>query len=176
MESIAAIFSLLSVILTIRNNILCWSVGIIGSLFYMFIFAQNQIWGNMSLQVLFIVQSMIGWWNWNTPSKYPIKWVVNRETMISISILLFVLVSIISKNHGGRTPYLDGLTTSLSIMGMILLAYRKIDAWVFWIIADIIFIFLFYMNELYLSSIIYLMFLVLSISGLLQWRKSIKTD
>lgn len=177
-EIIAVIFSLLSVVLTIRNNIWCWFTGIIGIIFYSILFYQNQLWGNMSLQVLFISQSMLGWWNWNESSKYPIKWVKpeNRQTVIVICILLFLLVSTISKNHGGKMPYFDGITTSLSIMGMVLLAYKKIDAWIFWIIADIIFIYLFYLSGLYLSSIIYSIFLILSILGLLQWRKSIKTD
>jgi nicotinamide mononucleotide transporter len=175
-ETIAVVFSFLSVILTIRNNIWCWPVGIIGVVFYMVLFEQNQIWGNMSLQVLFIIQSILGWYNWNKPSKYPIKWLSegNRSSLFAMSVLFFLLMSIALENYGDKMPYFDASTTSLSIIGMVLLSYRKIESWIFWIIADAIFVWFFYINELYLSSIIYLIFLILAISGLLQWRKSIK--
>lgn len=175
-EIIAVIFSLVSVILTVKNNILCWYTGIIGIIFYSIIFYQNQLWGNMSLQGLFILQSILGIVNWNKPIKYPTKWIEkqNRMVLFSGTSLLAVLVFIITKSMGGNMPYFDALTTSLSIMAMMLMAYRKIDNWILWIIVDVIFVWFFYTNGLYLSSIIYFIFLLLSISGLIQWKRGIK--
>ena len=176
-EITAVVFSLLSVILTVKNNIWCWPVGIIGIIFYMILFYQHNIFGNMLLQTLFIVQSIFGWYNWNKPSKYPIKWLSggSKESVLGITGLLIVLFSIIIKNKGGHSPYLDGTTTALSVVAMLLMAYRKIESWILWIIADIIFIVFFYINELYLSSGIYSVFLILAILGLFEWKKSIKT-
>jgi nicotinamide mononucleotide transporter len=175
-EIIAVIFSLTSVILTVKNNILCWPVGIIGIIFYLLLFQENHIWGNMVLQVLFIVQSIFGWINWNKPSKYPISWIYphNRGTVFISMLLLSFIMVIFLRENGGKMPYFDGITTSLSIVAMVLLSYRKIDNWIYWIIADMIFIFFFYINSLYLSAGIYLVFLLLAISGLTQWKKSIK--
>lgn len=177
-EIIAVLFSLASVILTVKNNIWCWPIGIIGIIFYMILFGENQIWGNMYLQAIFICQSILGWYNWKKPSKYPIKYVAlhDRLSIFGLTVILTMIISLIMMKIGGRMPYFDGLTTSLSIMAMILLAYRKIENWIYWIIADVIFIWFFYVNELYLSSGIYSIFLLLSISGLLKWRKSIRVD
>ena len=126
----------------------------------------------MLLQTLFIVQSIFGWYNWNKPSKYPIKWLSggSKESVLGITGLLIVLFSIIIKNKGGHSPYLDGTTTALSVVAMLLMAYRKIESWILWIIADIIFIIFFYINELYLSSGIYSVFLILAILGLFEFR------
>ncbi len=175
-ELIAVIFSLLSVILTIKNNIWCWPVGIIGIVFYSILFYQYNIWGNMCLQGIFIGQSILGWYSWNKPKKYPIKWIEknNRTTVFGLTALLAVLVYSLTRNAGGQMPYFDGLTTSLSIVAMILMTYRKIDNWLFWIWADIIFIGFFYSTSMYLSTGIYFIFLLLSISGLLQWKMSLK--
>ena len=177
-EVIAVLFSLASVILTVKNKVWCWPVGIIGIIFYTILFFQYNIIGNALLQFLFIGQSLYGWYNWNKPSKYPIKWVSkeNRESILGATGLLAVLFSMIINNKGGQSPYFDGITTSLSIMAMLLMAYRKIDAWVIWIIADILFIIFFYINGLYLSSGIYAIFLILATLGLFEWRKSIKKD
>lgn len=175
-EIIAVVFSLISVILTVKNNIWCWYTGIIGIIFYSIIFYQNQLWGNMFVQSLFILQSILGIINWNKPIKYPTKWLDKRNRMITFSAtsLLCVLIFIITKAMGGNMPYFDALTTSLSIMAMMLMAYRKIDNWILWIIVDVIFVWFFYTNGLYLSSIIYFIFLLLSISGLLKWKRSIR--
>jgi len=175
-EIIAVLFSLSSVILTVKNNIWCWYTGLIGILFYSIIFYQNQLWGNMCLQGLFVLQSLLGIINWNKPIKYPTKWIdkKNRMVLFSGTSLLAVFVYIITKSADGHMPYFDALTTSLSIMAMMLMAYRKIDNWILWIIVDVIFVWFFYTNGLYLSSVIYFIFLLLSISGLLQWRKNIK--
>ena len=176
-EIIAVVFSLISVILTVKNNVWCWPVGIVGIFFYMILFLQHNIMGNALLQLLFIAQSAYGWYKWGEPSKYPIKWLSggSRESVVGATGLLVILFSIIIQNKGGQNPYLDGSTTALSIMAMLLMAYRKIDAWVLWIIADLIFIGFFYINGLYLSSGIYVIFLILATLGLFEWKKSIKT-
>lgn len=176
-EIIAVVFSLISVILTIKNNILCWYTGIIGIIFYSIIFYQNHLLSNMWLQGLFIIQSIFGIVNWNKPIKYPIKWVgkQNRIIVFSITSLICIIIYIITKSFGGNMPYLDSITTSLSIMAMVLMAYRKIDSWILWILVDIIFIWFFYTNGLFLSSFIYFIFLLLSISGLLQWKTDMTT-
>lgn len=175
-EIIAVLFSLASVILTIKNKVWCWPVGIVGIFFYMILFLQHNIVGNAILQLLFIAQSVYGWYKWGEPSKYPIKWLDSgsRESLIGATGLLAVLFSIIIQNKGGQNPYLDGTTTALSIMAMLLMAYRKIESWILWMIADVIFIIFFYINGLYLSSGIYTVFLILAIFGLFEWRKSIK--
>ena len=177
-EIIAVLFSLASVFLTVKKSIWCWPVGIVGIIFYSILFYQHGIWGNMWLQALFIGQSILGWYNWNKPSKYPIKWIdtSNRTTVFGLTALLAALVYSITKNAGGQMPYFDGLTTSLSIVAMLLMAYRKIDNWLFWIAADIIFIGFFYSVGMYLSAIVYLVFLLLCIIGLIEWKKNIKMD
>lgn len=176
-EILAVTFSLLSVILTVKNNIFCWPVGILGSIFYMYLFLQGNIYGNSLLQVVFIGQSVLGWYNWGNPSKYPIRWIDRNSlpTVILTSILLIIIISMTISENGGKMPLLDGITTSLSIMGIVLVSYRKIDSWIFWIITDLFFIYFFYINGLFLSSIIYFIFLILAIIGLFSWIKKVNT-
>ena len=66
------------------------------------------------------------------------------------------------------------ITTGLSIIGTLLLAFKKIDNWYYWIAADVLYIYLFYSQELYWSAGIYFVFLLLAISGLKTWKKDIK--
>ena len=75
---------------------------------------------------------------------------------------------------GDKQPYLDGITTGLSIVGTLLLAFKKIDNWYYWIAADVLYIYLFITQELYWSAGIYFVFLLLAISGLKTWNMSSK--
>lgn len=175
-EIIAVVFSLLSVILTIKNNIWCWPVGIIGIASYYILFAQNAIWGNTILQIVFLLQSIIGWYNWNKESKYPISWMKNgsREAIIGITILLSVSIYTMIDNKNGVVPILDSITTTLSLVAMVLMSYRKIESWIFWILADLLYMAFFFSIGLYLSTFVYLVFLILAIIGLREWNMSLK--
>ena len=176
-EIIAVVFSLLSVILAVKNNFLTWPVGIVGVIFYGILFYQTKTWGNMYLQLLFITQSLYGWYNWKKDKKIlPIEKLDKHDVnlfAITTGLLCF-FISFVLLMTGDKQPYLDGITTGLSIVGTLLLAFKKIDNWYYWIAADVLYIYLFYSQGLYWSTGIYFVFLLLAISGLKTWKKDIK--
>jgi nicotinamide mononucleotide transporter len=174
-ESIAVIFSLLSVVLTTRKNQLCWPIGIIGVITYGYIFYQNRDWNNFLLQFIFILQSIWGWINWNKPET-EISKLKGYEmfTIIVASIVTYFCLFFINTIFSGNLTELDAITASLSIFGMLLLSKSKIEAWLFWILADVIYIYFFFLNQLYLSSALYFLFLILATYGYFNWKKQIK--
>jgi nicotinamide mononucleotide transporter len=172
-ESIAVIFSLISAILTTKKNQLCWPIGIIGVIAYGFVFYQNRDWSNFILQFVFIVQSFYGWINWN---KSETKGVSSLDTyekfnLIIACFVVFFCLFFINKVFSGSFIELDAITSTLSIFGMLLISKSKIEAWLFWILADVIYIYFFFLNQLYLSSALYFLFLILATYGYLNWKK-----
>ena len=176
-EIIAVIFSLLSVIFAVKNNILTWPFAMIGVTFYGIFFYQNQIWGNMFLQIPFLFQSIYGWSKWEVIDNDKVEWLEkhDRNILVISSFLIIILITFVLIMTGDKSPYFDGITTSFSLIAMTLLAKKKIDTWLYWIIADILFIIFFLNEEQYLSSITYFVFLILAITGLKQWKRNIKT-
>lgn len=178
-EIVAVIFTLLSVIFTVRGNILCWPMSMIGVTFYSIIFYQHDLFGDLFLQGVFFVQSIIGWINWRKPKEeLPISWIKkeNRGQLINAMMLLYMIVFIFTSNLDGHMPFLDSAVTTLSITATFLLIKKKIEAWILWIINDILLIILFSMNGLDISSWIYFAFLFLATSGLIKWIKDSKMD
>ena len=162
-EIIAVISSLLCVYLTAKKNNLCWPIGIIGVLGYMWIFYQGHQYANIFLQFVFLGQSLFAWWKWNTndiilPS-------VN-EKVFGILIFVFGLFLYII-----GIGILDMTTTLLSLMGMYLLAYKKYKAWYYWITADVLYILMFAIGGQLLPMFNYIIFLGLATWGLIKWRK-----
>jgi nicotinamide mononucleotide transporter len=172
-EVIAFIFSLYSVWLTGRNNDLCWPVGIIGIFGFMFVFHNTGDWSNFFLQFIFLFQSFRGWLNWNKTETEIRNW-SNKERILSISLLptIFFSLNVIFYLMNIESSTLDVATTSLCMVAIYLLSKRIMQNWFFWIIADCIYIFLFYEHKLYLLSILYMIFLLLSNYGLFNWKKN----
>lgn len=175
-EIIAVIFSFLSVILTVKESKWCWPAGIIGIIFYSIIFYQQNMMGNFWLQSVFLGQSLLGIWNWNKESRMVyVKWFDDRTYLTALTGLFYLITVIILESNGGKMVYLDALTTILSVFAMFSIAYKIIEGWIYWIVADIIYMWIFYSSELYLSTLVYFIFLCSSIIGLIKWIKSTKT-
>lgn len=171
-ECIAVVFSLFSVGFTIKNDILSWPIGMIGIIFYGMHFYNLDLYGNMFLQGLFIVQSIYGWYNWKVIPKN-VKWLDNKNkklSIISTTVLSVIIITILSLT-GDKYPLFDGITTTLSIVATVLLSYRKIDSWIYWITADLFYIIFFFYIEDYLSALTYIIFLTLACYGLKEWKK-----
>lgn len=136
----------------------------------------------MWLQVVFLIQSFYGWYFWVNGKKedienVPIRTLDSRERILSfISIVILIGIVGYLSDHYSNTdvPYLDATVASISLIANILLARKVLDNWVLWILADVMYIGLFYYKELYVISILYLIFLGISTSGLIQWRKEWK--
>lgn len=174
-EFISVIFSLLCVWLTTRKNILCWPVGIIGIIGYSIIFYDKGDWCNFVLQFAFIVQSVFGWINWKKFEDFKVSRLELADRSYYMILMCHILpfLYFLSKSFGGSLSFLDSITTTLSICGMYLLTKKKIEAWWCWIVADFIYIYFFYINQLYISSFLYFIFLILAIYGLRNWSKEL---
>lgn len=180
-EISAIVFTLLSVIFTAKNSIIAWPIGIAGCISYLIVFTDQKLFADAFLQIIFVLQSIYAWYNWNRPQKdIPITWLSrnDRDKTISITMLIYMITVIILSKTGGRLPLIDGLTTSISLVATYLLAKKKIDSWIYWIVTDTILIILFWVSGLYLSSLLYFILLIIASFGLYKWikLKNIKAD
>ena len=170
-EIFAVVFTALSVYLTSKSNIWCWPIGILAVIFYFIVFRNLNDIMNMCLQFVFLFQSVFGWINWN---KSTIDVSYTKKGWIIFSSFLIILMSIIlyflTKYLSGNDQLLDPITTSISLIALTLTSLRKIESWYFWILADVLFVIMFFNNGLYLSSLIYFVFSIIAIYGLKNWK------
>ncbi len=175
-EVFAVLFLLLSVGFAVKNNILTWPTGIISNVIYMYIFYNLNIFGNTFIQAVFILQSIDGWYKWkhnNTRKISELDTMDFTKTIIATVVLSFLVYFFLVLTDS-KSPILDSSTTAISIMGVILLSLKKVESWYFWILTDIIYIWFFLKEGLYLSSLTYIIILILAIIGLIQWEKDLK--
>jgi len=186
-ELVGTILYFASVFLISRKNILTWPVGIISVILYGILFYQIELYSDMLEQSYYFVISIIGWITWNTRknNNQPIEtmWSGKKGILLSISITIFgtILLSIFTTSFNkyfpnifpepASFPILDALTTVMSFVAMYLITVRKNEGWIYWIIVDIIAIWLYWVKDVRFISIQYVFLLGMAIYGFIYWMK-----
>lgn len=169
----------LCVALTVRRSIGNFPVGIANNAFFLVLFASAQLWAASGLQVLYIGLSIAGWWQWlhGTVDRNPMP--VRRSGRRALTVCaLFVVIgtvplyTLLYFAHDSA-PFLDAVTTCLSLAAQWLLNAKRIENWFFWIAADCIFIPMYLGQGLILTAIVYLLFLGMCIAGLRSWTREL---
>ena len=179
LEIIAVVFGLLSVWYSKNNNILVFPTGMISTAIFIYLLYKWVLLGDMMINAYYFLMSIYGWFIWTRKennSVTPISRVTNNEKKIGIIIflssLVFVyLIYVYFDKWGTITSYVDNITTAIFFVGMWIMAKRKIENWIFWIIADIISIPLYFYKGLTFTSLQYLIFTFIAIAGYYSWKK-----
>ncbi|WP_349816899.1 nicotinamide riboside transporter PnuC [Mycobacterium antarcticum] len=152
------------------------------SAFFLVLFASAQLWADSCLQLLYIGLGVAGWWQWRYGSAARSALVVRRAGRGELAAcLVFVVVGtaalhfILTLAHDSA-PFLDAVTTCLSLTAQWLLNGKRIETWFFWIAADCIYIPLYLSRGLTLTAIVYALFLVLCFAGLRAWSRARAID
>lgn len=177
-EVVAVIFSLICVYLTTIQNVWCWLTGMIGVTAYFFLFLQNHLYAETGLQVVFFLQSAYGWYNWKRKnSRLRVKEISNTRfifNLILIIILSCILGVYLKDYTDSKMPLMDSFAAITSLFANQMLVKKKLQAWVLWVVVDILLIIIFIKTQMYLSIILYLVFMALSINGYYKWRKDLR--
>lgn len=176
-EFIASLLGLISVWLVTKQNNWCWPTGIVMVIIYVFIFYQNKLYSDMLLQIFFIVMQIYGWYTWsnnsNKTTKLEVSWLTFKEQLLWITgiIALSIVIGFCMKRYtNADLPYIDAATAAMSIAAQWLMTRKKIENWLIWIIADLIYIAIYLAKSLYFTTVLYLIFLILAYKGFITWK------
>ena len=181
LEWVAVICGVASVIYSMRENILVYPTGIISVLIYVYLAFEYKLYADMGVNGYYFVMSVYGWYYWtNTDgNKDQIPVTINslRENFYSVGILggsFGILVFVLINFTDSDVPFWDATTTAFAILGMWLMARKKLENWIAWIITDLISIPLYFHKGLVLTSFQFLIFTVLATMGYFAWKKSLE--
>tara|TARA_B100000780_G_scaffold145990_1_gene101948 strand:- start:622 stop:1251 length:630 start_codon:yes stop_codon:yes gene_type:complete len=179
LEITAVLFGLLSVWYSKNNNILVFPTGMISTAIFTYLLFKWVLLGDMLINAYFFIMSIYGWFIWTRKknnSVTPVSRVSSSEKKIGVliflsSIVFVYLIYVYFDKWGTITSYIDNITTAIFFVGMWLMAKRKIENWIFWIIADIISIPLYFYKGFTFTSLQYLIFTFIAIAGYYSWKK-----
>lgn len=180
MEITAVIFGFLSVWCSKKNSIWVFPTGMISTAIFVYLLLKWSLLGDMMINAYYFIMSVYGWYIWtrkiNENEVTPISTTSKKEQKISGAIfvitLLFVYTVYVSFDKWNHwTAYVDTVTTAIFFVGMWLMAKRKIENWIYWIIGDIISVPFYFYKGFTFTSFQYLLFTIIAISGYLSWKK-----
>ena len=180
LELFAVIMNITSVVYAKRNNILVYPTGLIGTGIFVYILLNFSLLGDTIINAYFFSMSIYGWYFWSRKKdEVFIKQVstINRNEIKYLFILAFSSLIFIYfvydyfDKWNNWTAYVDNITTAIFFVAMWLMARRKIESWIFWIIGDLITVPLYFYKGLTISSIQYIIFLILAVLGYISWKK-----
>jgi len=185
LEVIAVIFGFLSVWYSKQENILVYPTGIISTLIFVYLLWQWELLGDMMINAYYFAMSIYGWYIWTRKVDAihftPVTKMTKKEHIWAIVIFVATLVFVFGvydlfDKWNTWTAYIDTITTAIFFVGMWLMARKKIENWIFWIIGDIISVPLYFYKGLTLTSFQYLLFTIIAIFGYFAWKKSLNKN
>lgn len=182
LEIIAATLGLISVWCAKKNHIAVFPTGMISTAIYVYLLLQWSLLGDMMINGYYFLMSVYGWYIWTRRNDHhqptPITQMTRKEVrwlfLILIGSLIFVYaIYVWFDKWGTATATIDTLTTAIFFGGMWLMARRKIENWIFWIVGDIISVPLYLTKGLTFTSFQYLIFTFVAVFGYIAWKKAL---
>jgi len=180
LEIVAVIFGFMSVVFSKQNHILVFPTGIISTSIFVYLLLKWSLLGDMMINAYYFIMSVYGWYIWtrkvDDTQVTPITSMTLKEKKISIAIffatMAFVyLVYTAFDKWTSWVAMIDTITTAIFFVGMWLMAKRKVENWIFWIVGDVISVPLYFYKGFTFTSFQYLGFTVIAIFGYLAWKK-----
>lgn len=181
-EIIAATIGILYVILEMRASIWLWPVGIVLPLFYIYISYVSKVYGNIIVNVYYLLACIWGLWLWlkkrkETPEEDIIRHIPIKQGYSTIAIAAIgvaILLPIFRNYTDSPYPIPDVMATVMSIVGMWLLAKKYIENWYCWIASNAIFCFLYFLQDYFITGCFFVIYTVIAVLGYFEWQKMMR--
>ena len=184
-EYIAVFAGIVSVWFSRKENILVYPIGLINTIFYIYLSFKQGLIGEASVNLYYTIMSIYGWIWWSRKDMenhtilhitYSTKkdWIRQLLFFATFYGLLYGALQYLQKNfYPNAIPWADALASASAYTGMWLMARKKVESWIWWIITNIASVPLYFVKGYVFTSVYYVVLLILAIGGLAEWRKRI---
>jgi nicotinamide mononucleotide transporter len=183
LEFLAFWFGIISVVFAKKQNILVYPTGIVCTIITMYLMFKVSLLGHILVNLLYTIISFFGWWNWSRRENNDLVVKVSKFTSndLTKSLLIFFFIVFVAylahdffaTNFEGQIKELDILTSGIFVTAMWLMANKKLENWILWIIGNVITIPLYLSSDKIILSIQYVIFTILAIQAYIEWKKSL---
>ncbi len=181
LEILAVLLSAAAVWLTVRQNPLCWPLGLVSVLLYAWVFFDYKLYATVGLQLVFAASQLYGWYLWTRKSSdqtlHPVSTLSPRQRWLGLLLAAvggLVLGYAMSLWTDNSSPWMDAGLTAFSLLAQVWMAQKRLECWPLWIAVDVLYVGLFLSTAMYLTALLYLLFALLAGLGWREWQRSLK--
>jgi nicotinamide mononucleotide transporter len=183
-ELLALIFGVVSVLFNTREIVWGWPTGIIGTVLSGILFWEVKLYSDLILHVFYVILGFYGWYEWlyggrsagRNKQELRVSLLSKKRMLLLLTLGLLGLAGFgyfFDRFSDADLPYWDAFTTSFSFVGTYMLARKKLENWLLWIVVDAVAAGIYFYKELYLLALLYFLYLGLATYGFINWRKSL---
>ena len=178
-EIVAFVLSIAMVMLNMRVNPAAWPLAIISSLLYFALFWSSRLYGDASLQIFFAIIALWGWWQWLRGTQadghaLQVRTLPARARwwLLAAMALAWPATGAFLKTQTNTdVPWWDAFPTAASLIGQWLLGRKYIENWLAWIVVNVVSVGLFAYKGLWLTTLLYSLFIAMSFAGWRAWQR-----
>ena len=182
LEMVAFVLALVMVVMNMRVNPVAWPLACLSSLMYFALFWNSRLYGDASLQIFFAVVALWGWWQWLRGTQadgvaLQVRTLPERSRWWLLAALAaaWPVTGLFLKNFTDTdVPWWDAFPTAASVIGQWLLGRKYIENWLAWIVVNIVSVGLFAYKGLWLTTLLYTLFIAMSFIGWRAWQRMLK--
>lgn len=182
-ELLATICGFICIFLAAKENLWNWPFGILTVSLYFFVFFEAKLYADMGLQVIYLVLNFYGWMVWisrrGEKKVKPTEKITQKEVVILsfVGVIAWgVLYFILKRYTDAAIPSVDTLVTVICLIAQYLMSKKVLENWILWLVANAIYVPLFYFKGLYPSSILYSVLFINAIYGYWVWRRNYREE
>lgn len=176
----AVVVGIVSVFLSVRENIWSWPTGIVNVSLFFVLFQRSGLYSDMGLQAIYFALSVYGWYEWLYGGKGHTALAVSRTPPRVWGLLAVIAIAtwatlgrITSHLPGASIPYVDAATTTSSLVAQWMMTRKLLENWLIWLVVDVAYVAMFIYKGLYLTAVNYAVYLVLAVMGFVAWKRSL---
>ena len=177
-EMTAVILAVAYLVLAIRQNIWCWFCAAISTAMYVYLFANAKLYMESLLNVFYFGMAIYGWYVWRggkADDELPVSiWPMQVHLYAVVLVILFAGTSgfLLAKFTDAAYPYIDSATTFAAIWATFLVARKVLENWWYWLLIDVVSVFIYWSRGLEATAVLFLVYVVLIPIGLVAWTRS----
>jgi nicotinamide mononucleotide transporter len=183
-EAIAVIAGIVSVWYSRKENILVFPTGIINTTFYIYLSYRGHLFGEASVNLYYTIMSIYGWYLWTRRKEdqqtYSLQitksskkeWIQQLAFFAAFYLVIyFTLIYLKTAFAPEAIPWADAFASATAYTGMWLMAKKKVESWIWWILTNIASIPLYFIKGYAFTSVQFLVLLILAIAGWYSWKQ-----
>lgn len=180
-EIVAVVFAIAYLLLAIRQNIWCWFCAGVSTALYIWLFIEARLYMESVLNGFYFVMAIYGWTVWTSGrtedhERPVVVWPLTTHTAALTSIVVISLLNgyLLSRYSDAAFPYVDSLTTWAAIWATFLVARKVLENWWYWLVIDIASIFIYWVRDLQLTSLLFVIYVLMIPFGIVSWTRSFR--
>ena len=175
----AAALALVYVPLAIGQRLSCWFAAFLSSVLYVWVFFTARLYMESLLNAFFAAMAVYGFWQWKQGDRGAAlavsRWPLKRQALALSGIVALAAVNsfFLGRFTPAANPFIDSMVTWSSVFATFLVARKVYENWHWWVLIDSVSLCLYFTRHLYLTMLLYGLYVILSVIGMRQWRRSL---